>query len=287
MGAAAVAIVAAELTLAGSGRPMNTGSLDKEPGFGENQFDGSTEVLDGIRRLTGATHPPSRIDTVDDSMNWAVAARFIGVPSANGNDPLALFRAMQVRRIFTGGERWGRYYQVANPDSNVLSLLNVRFLLSRKPVQSEQFTKAAELPWRAVYENRGALPRFFLVSRIHQAANLEQAVAFLRSKEFDPRAVAVVEGAVPFSEPARERTRGNRPSCGIPFAPPGVGCGVASAGLSGDVGGPLSRLAGISGWRGEAHCDDQRRFPRPARSGRTASRGDALRAGDSGALGGW
>ena len=208
MGAAAVAIVAAELTLAGSGRPMNTGSLDKEPGFSENQFDGSTEVLDGIRRLTGATDPPSRIDTVDDSMNWAVAARFIGVPSANGNDPLALFRPMQVRRIFTGGERWGRYYQVANPDSNVLSLLNVRFLLSRTPVQSEQFTKAAELPWRAVYENRGALPRFFLVSRIHQAANPEQALAFLRSKEFDPRNVAVVEGAVPFRGPARSEPAG-------------------------------------------------------------------------------
>jgi uncharacterized membrane protein YfhO len=115
---------------------------------------------------------------------------------------------MQVRRIFTGGERWGRYYQVADPDSNLLSLLNVRFLLSRKPIQSEQFTEVAELPGRAVYENRGALPRFFLVSRIHPAANLEQAVAFLRSKEFDPRTVAVVEGAVPFSEQARGEPAG-------------------------------------------------------------------------------
>lgn len=208
MGSVAVAIVAVELTLAGSGRPMNTGSLDNEPGFSDNQFDGSTEVLDGIRRLTGVTNPPSRIDTVDDSMNWAVAARFIGVPTAGGNDPLALFRAMQVRRIFTGGERWGRYYQVSNPDSNLLSLLNVRFLLSRQPVQSEQFAEAAELPGRAVYENRGALPRFFLVNRIHPAANLEQAIAFLRSKEFDPRTVAVVEGVFPFIEPARSESAG-------------------------------------------------------------------------------
>jgi hypothetical protein len=208
MGGAAVVLVAAELTLAGSGRPMNAGSLDKEPGFGDTQFDGSAEVLNGIHRLTGTTDPPSRIDTVNDAMNWAVAARFIRVPSANGNDPLALFRYIQVRRIFAGGERWGRYYEVANPDSNVLSLLNVRFLLSRTPVQSEQFTKAGELPWRAVYENRGALPRFFLVSRIHQAANLEQAVAFLRSKEFNPRTVAVVEGAVAFSEPARGEPAG-------------------------------------------------------------------------------
>jgi hypothetical protein len=208
MGAAAVVIVAAELTLVGSGRPMNTGSLDNEPGFSEAQFDGSAELLSGIRRLTGTTNPPGRIDTVNDSMNWAVAARFIGVPDAHGNDPLALFRFMQVRRLFTGGERWGRYYEVTNPDSNMLSLLNVRFLLSRTPIQTGQFTKVAELPGRAVYENRGALPRFFLVSRIHQAANLEQAVAFLRSKEFDPRAVAVVEGAVPFSELAQSGPAG-------------------------------------------------------------------------------
>jgi hypothetical protein len=208
MGAAAVVIVAAELTLVGSGLPMNAGSLDTEQGFSNNQLDGSEEVLTGIRRLTGTTNPPGRIDTVDDSMNWAVAARFLRVPDANGNDPLALFRAMQVRLIFTGGERWGRYYQVANPDSNVLSLLNVRYLLSRKPIQTGQFTKVAELPGRTVYENRSALPRFFLVSRIHQAANLEQAVAFLRSKEFDPRAVAAVEGAVPFSEPAQSEPAG-------------------------------------------------------------------------------
>jgi uncharacterized membrane protein YfhO len=141
-------------------------------------------------------------------MNWAVAARFLRVPDANGNDPLALLRPMQVRLIFTGGERWGRYYQVADPDSNVLSLLNVRFLLSRTPVESEQFTKIAELPGRTVYENRSALPRFFLVSRIQQAANLEQAIAFLQSQEFDPRAIAVVEGAVAFSEPARGEPAG-------------------------------------------------------------------------------
>ena len=208
MGVAAVVVVAAELTMVGSGLPMNAGSLDNEPGFGDNQFEGHAELLQGIRQLTGTTHPPGRIDTVDDSMNWAVAARFIGVPDANGNDPLALFRTVQVRRIFTGGEQWGRYYQVADPDSNVLSLLNVRFLLSRTPVESEQFTKIAELPGRTVYENRSALPRFFLVSRIQQAANLEQAIAFLQSQEFDPRTVAVVEGAVAFSEPARGESAG-------------------------------------------------------------------------------
>ena len=208
MGAAAVVVVAAELTLVGSGLPMNAGSLDNEPGFGDNQFEGNAELLQGIRKLTGTTNPPGRIDTVDDSMNWAVAARFIGVPDANGNDPLALFRTVQVRRIFTGGERWGRYYEVADPDSNVLSLLNVRFLLSRTPVESEQFTKIAELPGRTVYENRSALPRFFLVGRIQQAANPEQAIAFLQSQEFDPRSIAVVEGAVAFSEPARDEPAG-------------------------------------------------------------------------------
>src|SRR5512141_3095932 len=115
---------------------------------------------------------------------------------------------MQGRQCYTGGERWGRYYVVSNADSPVLALVDVRFLLSRRPIQSKNFKPVAELPGETIFENPGALPRFFLVNRIHTAANMEQAVAFLRSSEFDPRAVAVVEGDVAFSSVATGAAEG-------------------------------------------------------------------------------
>ncbi len=196
-----VAVAAAELTAAGSGRPLNTGSLTAEPGLTYSSFDGSTAVLTRVRSLIGRSKPPWRIDTIDDSMNWAHGAALTEVPTANGNDPFALIRFMQVRLSFTGGERWGRYYQVSKPESRVLDLLNVRYLLSRTPVGESRergLAPAAEVPGRTVYENRDALPRFFLVDRIQHAGNMEEALSELRSAEFRPAEVALVEEPVEF-----------------------------------------------------------------------------------------
>jgi len=41
------------------------------------------------------------------------------------------------------------------------------------------------------------LPRFFLVSEVRRAANLNEALSALRAREFDPRRMAVVEGLGP------------------------------------------------------------------------------------------
>lgn len=208
LGVAAVVVVAADLILVGSGRPMNAGSLTPDPGFTYTEFGGSSTVLDRVRNLTGRSYPPDRIDLVDDSMNWPTGARYFEAPTAAGNDPLALIRPMQVRQCYTGGERWGRYYVVANADSPVLALVNVRYLLSRGPIESKNFKPVAEFPGEMIFENPGALPRFFLVNRIERAANMEQAIAILRSNQFDPRAVAVVEGDVAFDSAATGAAEG-------------------------------------------------------------------------------
>jgi hypothetical protein len=52
------------------------------------------------------------------------------------------------------------------------------------------------LPGREAYENPQALPRFFSVERIRKAESLEQAFEAIRRADFDPRTVAVVEGAI-------------------------------------------------------------------------------------------
>ena len=97
----------------------------------------------------------------------------------------------------------------------LLSLLNVRYILSRQPISdprlrlrvgaelgadwlpvrrpSEARLYVVEEPIR-VYENLTALPRTFVVLGCTVASNQEQALAMVRSPQFDPRAMVVLEG---------------------------------------------------------------------------------------------
>jgi hypothetical protein len=104
---------------------------------------------------------------------------------------------MQVRLLFTGGERWGRYYQVRDPDSPVLDLLNVRYVISNGALASSGgLVRRENLPGNVVWESPGAMPRFFMVGRIRTASDMDHAIRTLRSSGFDPRNEAVVEGPV-------------------------------------------------------------------------------------------
>jgi len=150
------------------------------------------------------TYPPSRIDTMNGGLNWASAASLVEVPTAGGNDPLAPERVIQVRLLFSPGERWGRYYEIAQLDSPFVDLMNVRYVLSRSPIPTDQlekarFRQAVILPGNFVYENMEALPRFFLVTQVRKAAGLAETVAAMRSAGFNPRSEAVVEGDVAIS----------------------------------------------------------------------------------------
>jgi hypothetical protein len=144
---------------------------------------------------------PWRIDTAGDSLSWAMAAPVTKVPTANGNDPFSPARVIEARLAFVeNGQRWGRYYEVDDLTSPALDLMNVRYVLSRAPldpgaVEQAAFTHAASLPGREVYENLEVLPRFFMVSRVRQAKSLDEAAQWLRAEDFDPRGEAIVEGA--------------------------------------------------------------------------------------------
>jgi hypothetical protein len=61
---AMVVIVAADLTLAGSGRFMNTMSLQEEPGVRSKQFEGSPVTLNTARLAARRTVPPGRIEAL-------------------------------------------------------------------------------------------------------------------------------------------------------------------------------------------------------------------------------
>ena len=203
-----LAVTALDLVAVSSSRVLNTSTTREDPGVSYEQFNGSRELSAHVRSLVNQATPAWRIDTVNDSIRWAMSAPVTEIPTANGNDPFALVRYMQVRLSLVGsGARWGRYYQVSVPESPVLGLLNVRYLLSYAPVASAALVRIGDAPGNAVYENPRVLPRFFLVNRIERVAGMEQGLAVLRSRRFRPGEFAVVEGEPPFED--QYRTRAN------------------------------------------------------------------------------
>jgi hypothetical protein len=191
---AVIAITFLDLMWAGSGKIMNASSVDAEPGISYSQFGGSRELVDFIRQRLYQSTPAARFDLYNDFTGWVTTTPITQLPSANGNDPFALYRLMQVRLLFCNGERWGRFYQVTRPDSPILDLLNVRLLISTTPVpENPKFVKAAELPGHLIYESRSELPRFFLVPNVARAEGMADAVGQLGSRAFDPAKTAVVE----------------------------------------------------------------------------------------------
>ena len=157
-------VLIADLVYAGSGRPMNTMAVKQEAGITPEHFDGSTELLSIVRGVVNKTNPPARLETYDDAMGWTSMAPAISIPTGNGNDPFALIRFMNVRRLFCGGERWGRYYEVAKLGSPIINLLNTGYIVSHRPLPpAAPYRLKATLPGHLLYENEAALPRFFLV----------------------------------------------------------------------------------------------------------------------------
>ena len=186
--------IALDLILVSSGRPMNTMSLDAEPGFTHYSADGSTALLQQLRNLTAATTPPARFDTTPDvSYAWSSTAPLLQVPTANGCDPLAPERVIQVRLSFAPGDRWGSCYQVVQPSSPVLGLMNDRFLLSHAAISDPGFTLAAETAGYRIYENKRWQPRFFLSYRVVPAGNLNDAARLVHDPSFRPDENTVVE----------------------------------------------------------------------------------------------
>ena len=193
---AAGVVIACDLLLVSSGRPMNTASLKTDPGFTHDSADGNHELITRLRGLTGATTPPSRFDMYADvPYIWSNIAQVLAIPTANGCDPLAPERMIQVRRAFAPGPKWGTCYQAANPSSQVIGLANVRYLLSKGAVVNPDWKFVADEGWYKIYENARALPRFFFVNRVRSVNGLWDAVGLLHAPDFRPAEYAVVEAA--------------------------------------------------------------------------------------------
>jgi hypothetical protein len=174
---ALAALAAAELTLASSGRIFHAIDNPRDPAVTFSSFEGAPETLQVLRDLTKGQY---RIDTLNDSMNWASSAPVFRIPHAGGNDPLVLAKTQQIRRLFASpANNLPRYLTVTQTNSPVLDLLNVRYLLhwaanNEEPPQYEGLRLAARAPGHFLYENSDALPRFYIAPKWRKFESLDQ-----------------------------------------------------------------------------------------------------------------
>jgi hypothetical protein len=188
-------LIFVDLYYAGAGRPMNTSSIAHEPGITHDTFDGNAQLLPAIRQLINKSTPPARTDIYDASINWAGTAPLVEIPTANGYDPVAQIRLMQVRLLFCNGQDWGRYYTVAHLESPILDLLNIGYIFSQHPISSPKYENV-EIAGQVLLRNKTVLPRFFLVGNVVPVPDMKSALARMSSPDFNGAATAIVEGPV-------------------------------------------------------------------------------------------
>jgi len=192
------AVVALDLFLVGSGRPMNSSALAQDPGVTRDAFDGNAELLSEVRRYVNHSIPPWRIDTFDSSMEWTYGAPILEVPTASGISPLALENTIQLRLFLHDGNRAGWYYPLEKLDSPVLDLMNVRYVLTRTadvPRLSAvpKFRHVASLPGTELFENTSVLPRFFFVRQAKPVGSIAEARDLIEHQRIDLHETAITD----------------------------------------------------------------------------------------------
>jgi hypothetical protein len=194
-------LIAADLFLVGSGRPMNVASVKAEPGVTPDAFGGSAQLLAQIRDRVDSNYPPWRYDTVDEGFEWTNGAPIMRIPSAAGISPMAPENAIQLRLFLHDGFRWGWNYPLEHLDSPIVDLLNVRYVITRPQELSRmagypQFEHIQSLPASELFENKNVFPRFFFVHQVRAARSLEEARGMILRHEIDLRQTAIVEQPV-------------------------------------------------------------------------------------------
>jgi hypothetical protein len=191
-------VIALDLFLVGSGRPMNLASLKSEPGLTQDAVDGSAALLNEVRRYSDQNVPPWRFDTVNANLEWTYGAPILQIPSAAGISPLALENAIQLRLFLHDGYRWGWNYPLENLDSPVVDLLNVRYIIARaedgpRLAAIPKFRYLTRLPGYELFENTTVFPRFFLVHQARAVASLKEARDLISRHRVDLRQTALVD----------------------------------------------------------------------------------------------
>jgi hypothetical protein len=179
------AIIAADLFLVGSGRPMNVSATPPD-------------LPNALAGYVNQNIPPWRFDTVDASMDWTTSAPIMQIPSAAGISPMAPENAIQLRLFLHDGFRWGWNYPLEKLDSPIVDLLNVRYVVTRaedvpRLAAIPKFRHIASLPGNELFENTTVYPRFFLVHQARAVTSLQEARDLISRRQVDLRQTAIVD----------------------------------------------------------------------------------------------
>jgi hypothetical protein len=179
------AIIAADLFLVGSGRPMNVSATPPD-------------LPNALVGYVNQNIPPWRFDTVDASMDWTTSAPIMQISSAAGISPMAPENAIQLRLFLHDGFRWGWNYPLEKLDSPIVDLLNVRYIVTRgedlpRLAAIPKFRHIASLPGNELFENTSVYPRFFLVHQTRAVASLQEARDLILQRRVDLRQTAIVD----------------------------------------------------------------------------------------------
>jgi uncharacterized membrane protein YfhO len=130
-------------------------------------------------------YDPENIITLNHSMTY-------GISEINGYDATALnpyseFMGNNVGVIGSSYEKEPTASAIANLGENKLSLLNVKYVLSSKPLENSNFTLAYSDSGVYIYEYMNALPQAFIVHNAEVISSGNDALARIKDTTFDVR----------------------------------------------------------------------------------------------------
>ncbi len=96
-----------------------------------------------------------------------------------------------------------------DPESRLLALLNVRYIVTENALLGEQFQPLYEGGSIRVYRNQAALPRAFVAGRIEAVGSRPEAFSRMAATSFDPSTTAVVETRDGEAPIPKDAARGN------------------------------------------------------------------------------
>jgi hypothetical protein len=144
-----------------------------------------------LPQQTGAVYGLQTVDGVDP-LQLAETVAFVREASGVGD---ALPGYSVVLPPLPPGSDVATAHRDRRPDVDLLSLLNVRYVMAAFPLQVEGLVEKGRFSATYLYENTRALPRAFVVSRAETVGGPAEALA--RLKVADAREVAFIEGGIP------------------------------------------------------------------------------------------
>jgi hypothetical protein len=123
-----------------------------------------------------------------------------GLQSLEGYDPLYLRRYGELmaaigrgRPDISGPFGFNRIITPHNPDSRLIDLLGVKYILSLNEMHSDKLEEVFSEGQTKIYNNKQAFPRAFFVTSIKTATDKQEAIKSLFNKQINFHDTAVVE----------------------------------------------------------------------------------------------